>query len=164
MRERADDDWVPEVGPHPASLFQYFLDPVLEADRFQLMMQIGNHAARDLMVEMKLIVLERLADGFVFVFGDELKALGDLFDGTKVDIHLVAAPAAVAGKQLRRRVRGAVGQGRCRRMHRIDAVLDGLQRDIGRQPRKAVCVKLQWKVAEGLFHGRNKGRNPFRRQ
>ena len=99
------------------------------------------------MVEMKLVVFEGKAHGLVFMFGDECKALGDLFYGSKIDIHLVTTSPAVSGEQLRRWVRGTVGQGGCCRMHCVDAVLDGFQRDIGRQPRKAVHVKLQRKVA-----------------
>ena len=71
MREWTDDDGVTEIGPHPARLFQDFLDPVPDADGLQLMVQIGNHSASHLMVEMKLVVLQGHADGLVILFGDK---------------------------------------------------------------------------------------------
>ena len=49
-------------------------------------------------------------------------------------------------------------------MHRIDAMFDRLQCNIGRQSRKAVGMKLQRKISKSLFHSRNEGRNPFGRQ
>ena len=73
--KRRDHDRVAEVGAHLGGFFEGLVDLVLHADPAQLMAQVGDHAAGNLMNVLRVIVLRCLADGQIFDFrasGQEL--------------------------------------------------------------------------------------------
>ena len=62
LRQRRDHDRVAELGAHLRGFLQGLIQLVLHADAAQLMAQIGNHAAGNLVHILRIIVFRSFAD------------------------------------------------------------------------------------------------------
>ena len=164
MGEGADHDGIPQIRAHPSRFLEDLFEPFGNAEGLQLDLQVGDHAARHLVVEVELVVFQRTADRLVLALGDEGELVRCLLHRAEIDLHFVPTPAAIPSEQLGRRVRGAVGDRRGRGVHDVDAVFDRLQRGIGSQAGQAVRVQLQGQLAADRLERRHQSCNPLRRQ
>ena len=86
LGEGRDHDRVAELGPDLDDFIQHVLHFVFFAEHFELMAQVGNHAAGNLVTIPGFVVFARRADGQTFFFGDPAKVLLDRFE------HLFVRP------------------------------------------------------------------------
>ena len=80
LRERRDHDRVTELGAHLDDFFEHVWHLVFFAEHLELMAQVGNHAAGNLVAIPGLVVFARRADGQTFFLCDPAKVLFHRFE------------------------------------------------------------------------------------
>ena len=89
---------ITEIGAHLRGFFQCLVDFVFHADAAQLIAQVGNHAAGDLMDVLSVVVFGRFADGKILLSRAGGEMLGHAWrSGVFVDHRLVTQRARVHG-------------------------------------------------------------------
>ena len=156
LREGADDDRIAEVLADPHRLRQHLLEPVAHADVGKLGVQVGDHAARDLvLVELGVMALVD-AQRLVVTLGQRDEVVRHLREVVEVEPDPVSEVAEMADEILGRRQRVGPGHGADGRVQHVDAERDRLEVAELRQPAAAVGVELQRHVrADGTADRRN---------
>ena len=147
LRERRDHDRVAELDAHAAGLHQGVGELRLLADLAELMAEVGDHAARHLVLIGGFVVFGRHAERKALALGDGIEMLAHRAQHLLIDHRLVAERAEIVGDVEDRRQRRAVGERRDARVHDPDAELHRLERDQGSEAGGAMAVQLDGDAA-----------------
>ena len=150
LRERRDQNRVPELLADPCALFEHLLVLVRHLHVGQLHREVGQHPAGKLMLVMKGVEILDLAERLALLLRDPPEMFADLRDQIVVEIHAITERAQVCGDALRGRLRSAVGQRRDRGVDAIGAGLDAFQIDQRCDAGHAVTVQLDRNGADRI--------------
>ena len=164
LRQRRHHDRMAELDAHAAGLLQRLLQLRFLADLAQLMAEIGDHAARHLMLVGGEVVFGRHADRKALALGDDREVIGDRPQHLLVDHRLVADGAQIVRHVEDRGQRGAVGERRNAGIDDPDAEPDRLERHQRPEPGGAMAVQLDRDAAAVPQDDRNERADALGRQ
>src|SRR5688500_18888299 len=128
------------------------------------MAQVGNNAARHLMVILPLVIFALRADRMSFALGDVGKMIFDRLDRLQIDERFEAESASVGGYVKNRRLRRAVGERRDRGMQRVYTEFERFKIIERRHAVIAVGMKLQRHIANVFLNEGYQGTRPLGRE
>ena len=147
LRERRHHDRIAELDAHAAGLLQRLGELRLLADLAELVAEVGDHAARHLVLIDGLVVFGRHAERKALALGDDVEVLAHRAQHLLVDHRLVAERAQIVRDVEDRRQRRAVGERRHAGVDDADAELHRLERDQRSEAGGAMAVQLDRNAA-----------------
>src|ERR1039458_2619595 len=122
-------DGVSKVFPNLYEFLQHFVDAVLDAHFDQLIPEVRNYPARNLMNVLRVVVFKGSADWQFFLFCDRCELLFDRSEHRFIDSGRISQKPSVPGHAENGRLSGAVGQWGNGRVQRPDSESQRLQID-----------------------------------
>ena len=150
--KRRHHDRIAELDAHAARLLERLLELCLLADLAELVAEIGDHAARHLVLVGFVVVLGRHAEREALALGDNVEVLADRTQHLLVDHRLVAERAQIVRDVEDRGQRRTVGERRHAGVHDPDAEPHRFERNQRAEAGRAMAVQLDRNAARVLEH------------
>ena len=164
LRQRRHHDGKAILGPHLHCLLHRRRQAVFGTDFAQLIAQIGNHAAGNLMDVLRVVIGHRLADGKALAAGDGGEVPGHRTQAVFVDIGFIAHGTQIGRDIEQRGQRGIIGQRRQRSVDNADALLHRLKYAQRAQAGGAMGMHFNRDAGGMLQHQRHQGAGALWRQ